>query len=124
MKTACYNCVESAKLLLERDDINVNIRDRDGWTALHYACYEESLEVVELLLERDDINPNLQNNSGKTALSEAADSNGIIRCVKLLLERDDINVNIPDMDGRTALHYACSRGSLEIESLLRAAGAI
>jgi ankyrin repeat protein len=32
---AHYNCVESAKLLLERDDINVNIPNLNGQTALH-----------------------------------------------------------------------------------------
>ena len=56
MKTACYNCVESAKLLLERDDIEVNIPDSEGRTALHWAS--ESLEVVDLLLKRDDIDVN------------------------------------------------------------------
>jgi ankyrin repeat protein len=59
IKTAHYNCVESAKLLLERDDINVNFPNSDGWTALHRACHEASLvEVVDLLLERDDIGIN------------------------------------------------------------------
>ncbi|KAN0068628.1 Ankyrin repeat-containing domain protein [Elaphomyces granulatus] len=38
MKTAAYNCVESAKLLLERDDIKVNIPNSScGRTALHWA---------------------------------------------------------------------------------------
>ena len=53
--------VESAKLLLEHKNINVNIipdNDRDRWTPLHWACYRGSLEVVDLLLERADIDPN------------------------------------------------------------------
>ncbi|KAN0074390.1 Ankyrin repeat-containing domain protein [Elaphomyces granulatus] len=57
IKTACCCSVESAKLLLERDDINVNISSgTHGRTALYYAYYERSFR--DLLLERDDIDIN------------------------------------------------------------------
>jgi hypothetical protein len=40
------------KLLLERDDINVNIRNVNGETALDIACCrEESWKVANLLLD-------------------------------------------------------------------------
>jgi ankyrin repeat protein len=48
METARCNLVKSAKLLLERDDININIPNSEGWTSLHWACHEASLEVVNL----------------------------------------------------------------------------
>ena len=46
-----------AKLLLDREYIDVNSQDYRGWTALSYA---DRFEVVKLLLDRDDINVNIQ----------------------------------------------------------------
>jgi ankyrin repeat protein len=69
MAAAMWCNLESAKLLLERDDINVNISTNGpgsangrGHTALHFACWQGSWEVANLILERDDIdliNPDL-----------------------------------------------------------------
>jgi ankyrin repeat protein len=56
--TVSHNWVESAKLFLERDDINVNIPNCFGQTALYLACHRVSHELVHLLLERDGIDPN------------------------------------------------------------------
>ena len=62
MRAARWNLLESAKLLLEREDINVNIRNVNirgngrGRTALHLACWDPlAIEIANLLLERKDI---------------------------------------------------------------------
>ena len=39
--------------LLEDPDINVNICDHVGWTALHHAAYHGSKEIITALLERN-----------------------------------------------------------------------
>ena len=60
---------ESAKLLLERNDINVNIPDNwNGRTALHWACYQRYPASVDLLLQRDDIDPNARDINGYAPL--------------------------------------------------------
>ena len=51
---ACRNGQKSiAKLLLERGGIDLNRRDAEGNTALHYACREGYRDLAVLLLEKD-----------------------------------------------------------------------
>ncbi|KAJ3231411.1 hypothetical protein HDU78_007729 [Chytriomyces hyalinus] len=47
---SAYGHVEIARLLLQRPDVYVNARDREGWTPLHSACAEGHLAVIRLLL--------------------------------------------------------------------------
>ncbi|KAJ3233163.1 hypothetical protein HDU81_002465 [Chytriomyces hyalinus] len=47
---SAYGHVEIARLLLQRPDVYVNARDREGWTPLHSACAEGHLDVIRLLL--------------------------------------------------------------------------
>ncbi|KAN0074169.1 Ankyrin repeat-containing domain protein [Elaphomyces granulatus] len=132
IKTACSNCVESAKLLLGRDDIKVNIPNSAGLTALHCACLNESLEVVDLLLERDDIDLNPRDvDDLKTPLALACRNkeNGI-PIIRSLLSRRNTDPNILNKNGDSILadfmkyrHEMDSRYADEIESLLRNAGA-
>lgn len=50
---ACCNGQKSiAKLLLERGGIDLNRRDAEGNTALHYACREGYRDLAVLLLEK------------------------------------------------------------------------
>jgi len=107
--------VEIAKLLLEHKDIDVNIRNDEGNTALLYASIYH-IKIVELLLEREDIDVNVQCNEGNTALHIAVYVNRI-DTLKLLLEHKDINVNIRNNDGCTALIFARIR-TAEITRLL------
>jgi ankyrin repeat protein len=128
---AFYNSVESANLLLERDNLNVNISTNTAgggcaWTALHVACIRGSREVVDLLLMRGDIDPNARDEAWYTPLAYAYS----IPIVRSLLSHRDIDPNVRNRDGVTILaHFRESRGSMdgrcadEIESLLLAAGA-
>ncbi len=57
------------KLLLRVKDIDVNLKNHYGNTALHAAVDTNNVEAVSLLLERKDIDVNLQNNDGESALN-------------------------------------------------------
>ena len=48
--------------------IDVNFQDKDGWTALMYACVHGNEEMVKVLLEQENINVNLQDRYDRTAL--------------------------------------------------------
>lgn len=51
-----YECEDIAVILLEAGD-DVNLTNREGKTALHYAAGYESMKLVKLLIQRGaDIN--------------------------------------------------------------------
>ena len=61
-----------AIFVLEGDEgLDVNVRDADGMTALHYAVLNKYTRVVKTLLQRDDLKPFLKNNDGQTPLQLA-----------------------------------------------------
>lgn len=60
------------KLLLERDGIELNPRNRMGRTTLIRAAEEGHIAVVKLLLEQESVELNLTDELGLTALSRAA----------------------------------------------------
>ena len=111
-----------AKLLLDRENIDVNCRDGLGCTALSYAAYYHRFEVVELLLGRDDINVNLADDEEKVPLYFACRSD-CVTTVRLLLSRPDTDPNLVDTNGISILRLSRFRGTKEIESLLLDAGA-
>lgn len=55
------NCMETARLLLNRQDIDVNHRCRVGMTALMLACAVNAEEAVKLLLAHPSIDVNDRN---------------------------------------------------------------
>jgi ankyrin repeat protein len=118
--------LEMSKILLERDDIDVNLGgDYEGRTALSWACINGCLELVDLILKKDNIDPNVRDNTGRTPLVEACCSTrsgaGVepLEISKILLARGDIDVNLGHDDkGRTALSWACINDCLELVDLI------
>ncbi|KAA8901721.1 hypothetical protein FN846DRAFT_112191 [Sphaerosporella brunnea] len=91
--------IEVVKLLLQREDVDVNSQDKEGRTPLLWAMANGEDGVVKLLLEREDVDVNLQDRRyGQTPLSCAA-KKGCDGVVKLLLEREDVDVNLQDKEG-------------------------
>ncbi len=70
------------RLLLARQDVEVNKSAADGATALMLASYKGHVEVVRLLLAHPDVDVNKADASGATALYIAS-QNGHVE--KLLL---------------------------------------
>jgi ankyrin repeat protein len=152
------NNINKIKKLLNREDIDINLQDRYGWTALMFAN-NGRIDIARLLcnfdrrskfteqsgfhpdcslFEKEDIDINLQNKYGKTALMYAS-SYGNINMVKLLcnfdrrskfteqsgfqpdcslLEKEDIHINLRDNDGQTALIIALRHNKIGIVNLL------
>lgn len=118
---------------------DVNVKDKDGYTALHYSVSRDRKEIkryndgggtdmvddtkgrrikiVELLI-KSGINVNKQDNGGRTALSIAA-MKGHFEILKILI-RDDVNadVNVQNQAGYTALMYSVYYNFPEIVKLL------
>ena len=87
------------------ENTDINAKDGDGMTALHYAVIKGYPELVDKLLSHEGIDVNLQDGNGLTALHYAVREK-ITDGVKALLAYDDIDVNLQDGNGMTALHHA------------------
>jgi ankyrin repeat protein len=111
---------DTAKLFLDREDIDVNLRDLDGKTALDLAIMFDKSKVTELLLDQDDLNLNHPDNIyGLTALHRACIDQKP-SAVKMLLKRKGVDPNVKDYGrGFTPLaHACCVRDNLALVRLL------
>ena len=102
-----------------------NIKDSNGWTALHYACQIGDLESVKILIDHQaDINA--FSNNRRTPLHLAAKMNryDIVNYLldKILSKDKGINkkfVDVKDDNGCTPSHLAAKEGNTKcLESLL------
>ncbi|XP_063407048.1 ankyrin-1-like [Mytilus trossulus] len=127
---ACQNGhYETVKYLLDLNDKTLNsrvdttIKQKDGWSVLHIACFKGQLEVVKLLV---DVGMNLNDttNAGYTPLYQAC-RKGRFDIVKYLILdlngktlKSRVDTTIKNKDGWSALHIACFKGQLEVVKLL------
>ena len=71
---ACRNGQKSiVQIFLQKGGINVNKRDAEGNTPLHYACLKGFRDIVNMLLEHD-ADVSVANNCAETPLHAAARS--------------------------------------------------
>ena len=116
------------KMLLDEDNVNPNVQNNEGWTALMLAAYFDFRQeyewkiVMQYLLARKDVLVNVSNVRGETALMLAA-RQGWKLGVKLLLDRDDVDPNGQDEQGLTALMLAACGGPSATVALLIEKGA-
>lgn len=85
---ARFNHIEICKLIFEncgeqssKGKIDINQRDNDGWTPLHYAARNAFEDIVELLLSQPGIDVNVKDNRDKPPLYFAMNRN-IITMIK------------------------------------------
>jgi hypothetical protein len=114
-----------ARLLLERG-VDVNAREKDGWTSLHWAAFKGRVEVAQLLLDHG-ANANMETEAGETALhivsrGEYDSQEQGVGIARLLLERG-VDVNAREKDGWTSLHLAAFKGRVEVAQVLLDHGA-
>jgi len=103
-------------------DADINIRDAEKNTALHYAAKSVSvsadsghLDATKALVERGAA-INYTNVHGATPLMRAAYS-GKLEIFRFLTEKG-ADINILDDENSSALHYAAKSGSVDIINLL------
>jgi len=95
---------------------DVNARDPDMWTCLHWASHEGKEQLVSKLLEFHAI-PNCSDNNGATPLMMAA-FNGHNGCAELLCKERVINVLQGNNFKATAIHYAARQNKADVISTL------
>jgi ankyrin repeat protein len=115
---------DCVKLLLDRKDIDVNKKNRDGWCALHYCSNKwkdeinnKNKEICKLLSSRPEIIINITNKDGDTPLILASKS-GNISAVKLFLTTPIIDLNKINKKKETALYKAINNDNINIAKIL------
>ena len=92
--------------------LNINAKNRDGVSVLHYAWTHGVIEAVTLLLEQPNINVNAMDDHGFTLLHLAAQK-GDLHMIEMLSKISSINVNARTNNGETLLHIACKSQQIE-----------
>jgi len=111
---------ERVKELLLNQDIDVNERGEDGWTALLYASAQGYPRILRLLLGKG-ANPDIGNFLGITPLIYGARYGNLEVCSILLEYGADIDAQ--DEQGWTALIVATRLGLINVVEMLLKAGA-
>ncbi|XP_054277898.1 ankyrin repeat domain-containing protein 49 [Macrosteles quadrilineatus] len=96
---------EIIKRLVKENPSIVHVRDQDGYTALHRACYNNHVETVELLIQ-SGANIAAKTDCGWQPLHSACKWNNAECAAKLLAYGADVNA-LTDGD-LTPLHTAAS----------------
>jgi ankyrin repeat protein len=115
--------IQEAKKIIAKKSVNLNDKDADGYTPLHYAVMYGQKEISEDLLNNGANVDELQSKSKRTALHNAA-LIGELELAKLLLAKG-ANINAQEEDGNTPLHFAYlgnDKDSLIVEELIKAPG--
>ena len=114
-----WNYPELVRTLIEAK-ANLDIQDKEGFTALHRAVNLNLIEIVRMLIDAG-ANLNVQDKHGHTPLHLAA-INGKVEIVRMLIDAK-ANFNLQAKNGRTALHFAADLREKEIVRMLIDAGA-
>lgn len=115
IQAAGYNKPAIVQLLIEYG-ANVNSRDKDGWSSLHFAAALGYENVVRILLRSKQINLNIEASDQTTPLHKAC-TKGFSNIVRLLVNHG-ADINIADKINWTPLMEASSRGFVNIVSFL------
>src|SRR6476646_5013403 len=91
---------EAVLAAITSPDLDVNVTDPDGSTALLWATYRVDHELVSALL-KDHANPNITNHFGSAPLTEATKL-GDVDLVRMLLDAK-ADPDSPNQDNQTAL---------------------
>ncbi|QQR49178.1 ankyrin repeat domain-containing protein [bacterium] len=108
--TAAQGLAPALTLFIKTNPNDINIKDSDGFTPLHFAAARGHLACVTVLLNAH-ANVNTQSDTGETPLHFAARYNRL-ECVTLLLSHSNINELAINENGLTPLHHAAAQGHI------------
>ena len=102
--------------LLSDSKCLMDAKGQDGYTALHYSCRYDYVDIVRTLVKHK-ANVNARTDSGDTPLTLAA-RNDHDNVVHALLSDSQCPVDAKGQDGYSALHYSCKYGHVDIVKTL------
>ena len=118
---ALYGHLNLCKTLIDKSNFNVQMTDRDGYTALHYSARKGCYDSIKFFTDiGTDIK--LKTNNGMNCLHIAAHHDHLNLC-KILINKNYFDGQISANDGCTALHYFAINGRYELIKFLADMGA-
>lgn len=102
-ETLCHAAIKANLedlLYMFDNNIDPNLPNRQGWSAIHYASNHCVISSLKLLLSHNQIDPNIDNNGNSPPLDEAV-SNGRYVSVELLISDSKVDINKRNKDGIT-----------------------
>lgn len=107
--------------LLISKDADVNAKNNNGQTALHFCASKNNLDIARTLL-KEKASARIKDKRGQLPLHRAA-AIGSVPMIKELLGAGKSPLNATDVDGMTALHHAIAEGHGDAALLLLTSGA-
>ncbi len=105
--------IEVANAILAKDNVNINIKNKNGSTPLIVALEKGYTEIAKAILAKDSVDVNIKNYNRETVLVIALQRD-YIDIAETILAKDNVNVNIPDKNGNTSLIIASGKGYTDI----------
>src|SRR6266498_804701 len=121
MVAACENCPDVVTYLVGLPNVNIDLQNNDGESALYQASSMGNVEVVEILI---NANANVEscNQDNNTPLMISS-YNGHVDVCRILFDLGHANVNFQDISLKTALSLASYEGHVETVKVLLVRGA-
>ncbi|XP_065826102.1 death-associated protein kinase 1-like isoform X2 [Oscarella lobularis] len=107
--------LDTVQLLVSKQ-CDINIRDKNGLTALHVASFNGQTAVTKYLIDHCGVNVDDQDNDGWTSLMCACQE-GHLKTVQLLVSKQ-CDINIRTKNGSKTLHVASSNGQTAVTEYL------
>nr|XP_042896314.1 delta-latroinsectotoxin-Lt1a-like [Parasteatoda tepidariorum] len=102
----------TVKYLLAADKIEINQKEKSGYTSLHFAV-RGTPKTIKLLLEDEKILVNAKSNFGLTPFHLAV-MKGDRGICDALLNSGKVDVNAGNKDNLTPLHFAAMEGNIDM----------
>jgi len=109
MMAARNNHDEVVVLLLSRPGIQVNAKNNQEWTALHFACYNGSLASLSKLLAAPGLQFNERDNHGDTPIMWAI-RRGKTEAVLQMAAVREVDLDVKDNQGKSLEELANRAG--------------
>lgn len=109
--------------LLLSKEADINTKNNNGQTALHFCASKVNLDIARTLLsQKPPASARIKDKRGQLPLHRAA-AVGSVPMIKEFLGPGKSPLNATDVDGMTALHHAISEGHGDAALLLLTSGA-
>lgn len=103
MLAAQHGAVDAAERLLECAELNPDLRDRMGCTALYFACLEGHEAIALHLLQNTQVDPNAYSPLLNEGTLHIALRRNNLPMIKAFLAHPKKDLTLPDMAGRSGL---------------------